>query len=73
MKLFVWEGVLRDYTAGIAFALAETSDDARKLIADSCGEYVLSELGQPPDVYDSPVGFAVYIRRRVGCCNASNQ
>jgi hypothetical protein len=32
LKLFVWEGVLRDYTPGIAFALAHDADEARRLI-----------------------------------------
>lgn len=32
LKLFVWENVLRDYTAGIAFALAHDADEARRLI-----------------------------------------
>jgi hypothetical protein len=31
-KLFVWECVYSDYTDGIAFALAETVEEARKLI-----------------------------------------
>ena len=32
LRLFVWEGVLRDYTSGVAFALAYSADHARRLI-----------------------------------------
>ena len=32
LKLFVWEGVLSDYTDGIMFALAHTEEEAREMI-----------------------------------------
>jgi hypothetical protein len=32
-KLYVWEGVLTDYTDGIIFALAETAEQARESVA----------------------------------------
>ncbi len=32
--LYVWEDVFCDYTCGIAFAIASSPDEARKLIAD---------------------------------------
>lgn len=32
LKLYVWEGVLTDYTDGIMFALAENEDEAKELI-----------------------------------------
>ncbi len=35
LKLFVWHDVFYDYTAGVAFALAEDADQARERIADS--------------------------------------
>ena len=37
-KLFVWDGVLTDYTDGIMFALAEAADDARRAIREARGE-----------------------------------
>lgn len=58
LKLFVWQDVLRDYTAGIVFALAENADKARKLVRDVHGEYVESEISREPEVFDSPVAFA---------------
>lgn len=32
LKLFVWQGVLCDYTSGIAFALAKNVEEAREAI-----------------------------------------
>jgi hypothetical protein len=32
LKLYVWRGVLRDYTSGMIFALAESIEQARQLI-----------------------------------------
>jgi hypothetical protein len=32
LKLFVWTGVLTDWTPGIIFTLAETVEEARKVI-----------------------------------------
>lgn len=31
-KLYVWEGVLTDYTSGVMFALAESAKQAREII-----------------------------------------
>lgn len=31
-KLFVWRGVFNDYTAGMAFAIATSTDEARRII-----------------------------------------
>lgn len=63
MKLYVWEDVLTDYTAGIAFALAETEDEARALIWESLGRELGPEVepglyGPPTHVLDTPRGFA---------------
>jgi hypothetical protein len=32
MKLFIWKGVLFDYTDGVVFALAKNVEDARKAV-----------------------------------------
>ena len=32
LKLFIWRNVLADYTSGIAFALAETEQEAREML-----------------------------------------
>ena len=56
MKLFVWKEVLRDYTSGIAFALADNVEDARKQIADKYKKeegYMSDELKK--DLFDEPI------------------
>ena len=66
MRLYVWEGVLQDYTPGIAFTLASTADEARNLIATSLGgsEYIQKmikkELAGRPRVFTKPIGFGLY-------------
>lgn len=34
LKLYVWDGVLEDYTAGIAFAVAASPKEAVKLLIE---------------------------------------
>jgi hypothetical protein len=67
MRLYVWEDVLQDYTSGIAFALAESEEQARGLIweclgleLDACVEPGLH--GPPTHVLDlgSPRAFALW-------------
>ena len=65
MNLYVWEGVLADYTDGIAFALARDADHARWLIVRRVPTYqrstVRAELKRVrPRVFSSPKGFAVW-------------
>lgn len=51
MKLFVWDDYAPDYTSGLAFAVAENSEQARDMIADSAG-YRSDSLCEKPKVYD---------------------
>jgi len=37
LKLFVWTGFSPDYTAGLAFAIAEDEDEARHLVIKENG------------------------------------
>ena len=37
LKLYVWTGFCRDYSAGLAFAIAHDEVEARKLVAEECG------------------------------------
>jgi hypothetical protein len=65
MKLYVWEDVLCDYTCGMAFALAETEDEAIEIIAKREGleEYIRGQLAsRKPTVHEptDKVGYAVY-------------
>lgn len=50
-KLFIWDDVLYDYTAGIMFALADTVEDARRLLAVEC-DYLNDDILKEPKVYD---------------------
>lgn len=59
LKLFVWEGVLKDYTAGAAWALARDAEHARKLIAEAMGRFE-SDLAIEPEIVTRPKGFYVY-------------
>ena len=37
LKLFVWNEFSPDYTVGLAFAIAETEEEARKLVIEEYG------------------------------------
>jgi hypothetical protein len=65
LKLFVWEDVLTDYTPGIAFALAETKEEAINLIIEKHqvdhkyfpDVFYKELLENEPDIYHSKCGF----------------
>ena len=61
LKLFIWEGVLSDYTSGIMFALAENENDAREQIlkkenTDTVKLYLLNK----PIVITKSEGFLLH-------------
>ena len=59
MRLFVWEEFCPDYTDGLAFAIAETVDQAQKLITQSRG-YEPFDWGRLKEFdLSEPVAFAV--------------
>jgi len=62
LRLYVWQGVLADYTDGVMFALAYSVDEARKLCLESAGNYGFAddELKAEPDVYEKPFGLALH-------------
>ena len=61
LKLYVWEGVLCDYTCGIMFALAHDAEEARGIILkEDAWSTARDGLANEPKVYDSPKGFAVW-------------
>lgn len=59
LKLYVWENVLRDYTTGIAFAYAENSEQARKLVLEKLG-YSHADLSIEPREVKESEGFYSY-------------
>lgn len=61
LKLFVWERVFCDYLCGIAFALAETPEEARELIlGKSPNDLFMAELSKDPSIYEWKIGFLAY-------------
>ena len=65
MKLYVWRDVLRDYTPGIAFAIAGSPDEARGLIirtvTDDVGYCNGSDFAADPEVHDLSEPFAGFV------------
>lgn len=59
LKLFVWEGVLVDYTEGVMFALAPDVETARKMLLTQISTYDETDLAKEPDVYTEPFALAV--------------
>jgi len=64
LKLYVWEDVLTDYTSGtsgIAFALAESIEQAREIIREKgLSDYGMKDLDSDPLVVEQPEGFYLY-------------
>lgn len=67
MKLYIWNNVLWDYSAGLAFALANSVEEARALILKKHIEEELyipddfpEELLQPPLIIDHAEGFYIH-------------
>lgn len=59
MKLFVWTGFCPDYTGGLAFAIAETHEQARQLVIVAKG-YEPDDWGKlSVHPVDSPIAFAI--------------
>ncbi len=65
LKLFIWRGVLIDYTPGIAFAMAHTADEAREKIIetakkDGVADWVTDDIKAEPEVHATPFGVYVF-------------
>ena len=56
LKLYVWYGVLTDYTDGIAFAMAYSKEHALRLINEADPLAIYAVLAAEPVVYRSPRG-----------------
>ncbi len=52
MKIFIWEGVLVDYTDGMAIAYAETCEQAFQMFDEMFDEVTRDNLGPPSKVID---------------------
>lgn len=66
LKLYVWEDVLEDWSAGVMFALAQDADHARELIRLRAGNgigphsHLHVDLAREPRVIEQPEGFVVW-------------
>lgn len=60
MKVFVWREFARDYTSGMAVAIANDVEEARRLVNDDM-PYSGEDLAADPEVYEltEPVAFTV--------------
>ena len=59
LKLFVWEDVLYDYTAGMAVALAPNVEKARQMLLKKIG-YAYGDLLKKPKVRTAACAFYVH-------------
>lgn len=60
LKLYVWEGVLTDYSDGIMFALADSEANAREMILAKCPYVVPEDLAKTPKLVSNPEAFVVW-------------
>jgi len=61
LKLYVWQNVLRDYSAGLAVVLAHDEDEAREIMKRDFPEYIAEQLPfSNVEVVTEPTGFYVY-------------
>jgi len=60
LKLYVWEGVLTDYSDGMMVALAPNLAEARKLLKEKCAYIPEGDLEKEPKEVCRPEGFIVW-------------
>ena len=61
MKLYIWDDVLRDYTSGIMFAIADSPERARELLKEECSYLPDYDLNKEPEEHDLNEEIAVYL------------
>lgn len=65
LRLYLWRGVLHDYTAGMAFAIASSADEARGMICrqvtESAGYFDGSGFAKEPEVRALDEPFAAFV------------
>ena len=61
MKLYLWHDVLCDYTAGMAFAVAHSVEEARGLLVASEAYWGSSDLKSDPEVHELDQPFCAYV------------
>ena len=58
-KLYVWEGFCPDYTSGLAFAIAKTESDARRIVVETFGKEPWEWGELRVHSLDEKVGYAI--------------
>ena len=62
LKLFVWEDVFRDWTPGLAVAIAPNKEEAIKLIkAEGAADYEGELSSKEPEILPLNKEYAVYV------------
>lgn len=51
LRLYLWRDVLRDYSPGMAFAIASSADEARGMLIRSEDLCSGSDFAKPPEVH----------------------
>lgn len=59
LKLYVWPEFCPDYTMGLAFAIAETVQEAKSMVESKMG-FFPSDWGRVEEHPISKIAFAVY-------------
>ncbi len=60
LRLYLWRDVLRDYSAGMAFAIATSADDARNLLRAQVRDYH-SDFDKEPEIHELIEPFAAHV------------
>lgn len=63
LKLYVWEGVLTDWSSGMAFALAESEEEAWKMVERDLESYEVTDLRENcphPTEYTTPMAKCIW-------------
>ena len=58
LKVFLWTGVLTDYTDGVMFAVATTVEEARSMLVEKLG-YVPNRIEQDSQVITDKFAFTL--------------
>ena len=60
LKLYVWRGVLCDWTCGMICVLASDSDEAELLAHRELVTYNEDTTLDPPEIYEVPTAVSIY-------------
>lgn len=61
MKLFLWRNVLYNYTAGMAFAIAASADEARGMLIRQADIHAGDDFAKEPEVHELTEPFCAFV------------